>query len=602
MRKFVAITFVLSLILSEGIVNAETTPPIDFAKNYGGSSSDNFYSINGTNDGNVIMSGYTSSDDYDLSANFGGVDAFLVKTDSNGNKIWAKNYGGSNHDSFYKVISSSDGGYIAVGYSYSTNYNITQPKGDADAIIAKISSNGTLLWWKNIGGTDYDSFYSVAQLDDGSFIAVGDSRSTNGDITALKGYYDAIMTKFDTNGNILWTKNLGGSEGESFFSITPTIDGGFVVSGESDSTNGDLTSNNGYYDAFIAKFDANGNKLWWKSYGGDIDDSFSSVALLPDGGYVASGYSYSSASGDIPGNKGTSGDFIVAMFDSSGNKIWLKNYGGSDGDYPISIVRMNDGNFLFVGYSNSLDGDIVSPKDPSGMTMDVVLIKIDGSGNVIWSKNIGGPNDDYIGDVFLKTNGDAFFAGSSSSVSGDVPSIYGADDSFLFKMTFPTSVSKQTLTSISIQGGSLSLTAPVSSVLFGNVGIDGSVKSVKITLGNLSFEDFRGTGEGYHLTMSSTQFTGTSSGKKLPTNALTLRGIQSINRVVGNTSLPASTIPGNTTIDSSGVKIISAASGSGMGKYTIVFPTDSLELAFDTSSMIADTYESTITWTLATGP
>ena len=109
-------------------------------------------------------------------------------------------------------------------------------------------------------------------------------------------------------------------------SVQETSDGGYVAVGYSQSSNGDLKGNKGQDDFVIAKFDSNGNKVWIKNYGGNNAEIFSSLDSTSDEGYVAVGYSQSS-DGDLTGNKGYR-DFVIAKFDGNGNKIWIKNYGG----------------------------------------------------------------------------------------------------------------------------------------------------------------------------------------------------------------------------------------------------------------------------------
>ena len=172
-------------------------------------------------------------------------------------KLFVKSYGGSIEDYFIGVAQTTDGGYIAVGYSVSTDGDLTGlNKGNSDAIIVKYDNGGNLVWNKNFGGTLYDQFYSVLQTSDGGCIAVGYSNSINGDLATLnKGDFDAIIVKYDSSGNVLWNKNFGGSVYDQFRSVVQTSDGGYIAVGNSSSTNGDLTGiNKGAVDAIIVKF------------------------------------------------------------------------------------------------------------------------------------------------------------------------------------------------------------------------------------------------------------------------------------------------------------------------------------------------------------
>ena len=227
-----------------------------------------------------------------------------------------KNYGGSGSDYFQSIERTSDGGYVAVGYSRSSDGDLTGNKGNDDFVIAKFDGNGNKVWVKNYGGSSIDVLRSVKETSDGGYVAVGYSQSSDGDLTGNKGDYDFVIAKFDSDGNKVWIKNYGGSSVDIFYSLDSTKDGGYVAVGYSLSSDRDLTENKGSSDFVIAKFDGNGNKMWIKNYGGSNYDYFNSVQETSDGGYVAVGYS-NSPNGDLSGNKGGN-DFIIAKFSEEG--------------------------------------------------------------------------------------------------------------------------------------------------------------------------------------------------------------------------------------------------------------------------------------------
>jgi putative cell wall-binding protein len=305
-------------------------------KSYGGRASDVFTSVVSTSDGDFIVVGHSDSLDSEISDNpdpsdddllgsttKGHNDFVIAKFDADGNKIWLKTYEGIESDSFssFQSVTSAPGGnFVAVGYSNSSNDDLSgnieiQP----DFVIAKFDANGNKVWFKTYGGSKHDYLFSVAPALGGGFVAVGDSLSSDGDLSGNKGSNDFIITKFDENGNKVWLKNYGGSSSDLFRSITPTSDGSFVAVGYSFSSDGDLSGNNNEtFDFIIAKFDANGEKVWLRNYGGSGADTFSSVALTSDGGFVAVGNSLSS-NGDLPpGNDGYFPDAVIAKFNANG--------------------------------------------------------------------------------------------------------------------------------------------------------------------------------------------------------------------------------------------------------------------------------------------
>jgi uncharacterized delta-60 repeat protein len=338
---------------------------------------DSFFSVAPTPDGGFVAVGFSDSTNGDFPATRGRDDAIIAKFNASGNKVWAKTYGGNGNDHFFSVTPTSDDGFVAVGYSYSTNGDFPATRGYSDALIAKFDASGNKVWAKTYGGSDLDSFSSVTPTPDGGFVAVGYSYSTNGDFPATKGKGDAIIAKFNASGNKLWAKTYGGSDHDDFSSVTPTPDGGFVVVGFSSSTNGDFpATRGGISDAIIAKFNASGNRVWAKNYGGNDDDSFSSVTPTPDGGFVAVGYSYST-NGDFPATRGDA-DAIIAKFNSSGNKVWAKNYGGSGYDSFASVTPTSDDGFVVVGYSESTNGNFPATKGNG----DAIIAKFNSQGQL----------------------------------------------------------------------------------------------------------------------------------------------------------------------------------------------------------------------------
>jgi hypothetical protein len=146
-------------------------------------------------------------------------DAFLIKTNASGNVQWAKTYGGTNNDSAYSVQQTSDGGYILAGVTYSFG------TGGGDAFLIKTNASGNVQWAKTYGGAGIDKFIRVLQTSDGGYIAVGYTSSFGA------GGYDVFLVKTDTNGNIIWAKTYGGWNNDIASSVQRTSDGGYIVAG-----------------------------------------------------------------------------------------------------------------------------------------------------------------------------------------------------------------------------------------------------------------------------------------------------------------------------------------------------------------------------------
>ena len=172
---------------------------------------------------------------------------------------WQKCLGGSAHDNATSIQQTSDGGYIVAGNTFSNDGDVTGYHGGDDYWVVKLDSNGNMKWQKCLGGSYGDCAKYIQQTSDGGYIVAGYTFSNDGDVTGLHGDSDYWVVKLDSNGNIKWQKCLGGSGNEGASSIQQARDGGYIIAGASNYSDGDVTGNHGGYDSWIVKLDANGN-------------------------------------------------------------------------------------------------------------------------------------------------------------------------------------------------------------------------------------------------------------------------------------------------------------------------------------------------------
>src|SRR5690606_35891479 len=152
--------------------------------------------------------------------------------------------------------------------------------------VVKLNSVGNITWQKSLGGSDLDIGRSIQQTSDGGYIVAGNSRSTDGDVTGNHGEYDYWVVKLNASGNIEWQKSYGGSSNDAAYSIQQTDDDGFIVVGNSNSNDGDVSGNNGDWDYWVVKLNENGNIIWEKSFGGTFIDVPHKIQQTIDGGYL----------------------------------------------------------------------------------------------------------------------------------------------------------------------------------------------------------------------------------------------------------------------------------------------------------------------------
>jgi uncharacterized delta-60 repeat protein len=358
---------------------------VSFAKTFGGTNWDGASSVHQTSDGGYILAGYT------LSFGAGSNDIFLIKTDANGNIIWAKTYGGTNDDGASSVQQTSDGGYIVAGFTSSFGAGLS------DVFLVKTDANGNVIWAKTYGGTDYDLAYSVQQTSDGGYIVAGFTFSFGA------GYLDIFLIKTDANGNIQWAKTYGGTSNDYAYSVQQTSDGGYILAGWTYSFSASSD------DILLIKTDANGDVQWAKTYGGTDSDFAYSVQQTSDGGYILAGLTRSFGAG--------SDDILLIKTDANGDIIWAKTYGGTNDDLAYSVQQTSDGGYILAGLTRSFGAGY----------LDIFLIKTDANGNIQWAKTYGGTSRDEAYSVQQTSDGGYMVAGYTQSFGA------GGYDIFLIK-------------------------------------------------------------------------------------------------------------------------------------------------------------------------
>ncbi len=251
------------------LIRTDTSGDTLWIKEYGGTDWDVGFSVCETSDKGYIIAGYTQS------YGSGSSDVYLIRTDSSGNLIWQKTFGGTNPDEAHCVKQTSDGGYIIAGHTGSYGAGLD------DVYLIKTDSSGNLLWSKTFGGSSYDYGYGVEQTSDGGYIVVGETSSFGA------GSYDVYLIKTDPSGNVLWEKTFGGSGAEYGYSVKELPDRGYIITGGTNSFGVDS------FDIYIIRTDENGNLLWEKTIGGTDDEKSYSIYQTSDGGYIIAGYTES---------------------------------------------------------------------------------------------------------------------------------------------------------------------------------------------------------------------------------------------------------------------------------------------------------------------
>lgn len=295
-------------------INANGTKQWD--KTFGGTLAERLYSLQQTADGGYILGGSSASgisgDKTEANKGNSGWDYWIVKIDANGAKQWDKTFGGTGSDEMYSLQQTADGGYILGGSSESDvgGDKTEKSRGQNDYWAVKINASGTKQWDKTFGGTSDDNMSSLQQTTDGGYVLGGTSESRiSGDKTENNVGFDYWVVKIDASGLKQWDKRFAGVGWDRMSSLQQTEDGGYILGGSSTSSYGadkteftrspePICGCSAYDDFWIVKIDNNGAQQWDKTFGGDYIDEMYALEQTKDGGYILGGYSESGESGD----------------------------------------------------------------------------------------------------------------------------------------------------------------------------------------------------------------------------------------------------------------------------------------------------------------
>jgi hypothetical protein len=260
----------------------------------------------------------------------GESDVWLIKLDSDGEEEWNQTYGGTDIDKGRGVVQTDDGGYIIVGNTYSTG------AGSSDAWLIKTDSGGEQEWNQTFGGVEWESCSSVSLTNDGGYVITGRTDSYG------NGSWDLWLIKTDSNGEEEWNQTYGGTLRDIGSNVYQTSDDGYIVSGATESVN------EGNMEWWLIKTDSLGEEEWSETYGGNQFDMCTSIDLTMDGGYILGGWTPSFGAGSV--------DAWVVKVDSEGQEQWNQTYGTPYGDSAMSVRQTSDGGYIIAGDKGSEEG------------------------------------------------------------------------------------------------------------------------------------------------------------------------------------------------------------------------------------------------------
>ncbi len=406
---------VLCLLSSVGLSQSQLL----WQKTYGGSETDGANHIQQTDDGGFIVSGYSESSDGDLDNNDGIWDVWILKLDENGDVEWEKTFGGSNYETARVIKQTRDGGYIFIGWTRSSDGDISSHAGNNDIWVVKLSPSGEISWEQTYGEMYHEQGFYIQQTSDGGYILSG--------TTTDNGTFGAFVIKIDEFGNEEWQSVASGDALDTANTIIEVSSGGYIFVGNSRSSF-DEAFNSGGMDCIVVKLSDTGETEWLKLYGGTNDDFGNSIDESSDGSFVIAGSTELLASDALSTPREE--DVWVFKIDLEGNVIWEETYGSVEHkERAISIEAASNGTWILTGYTESINS---SNDDLAGL--NCYVLQITSNGTLLWDGRFGGGGDDS-GNFVMETEDGSFIAtGFTHSDDGDFDTNQGERDLFVMKI------------------------------------------------------------------------------------------------------------------------------------------------------------------------
>lgn len=371
------------------VVKLTPTGTIQWQNALGSGAGETGYDVFQTADSGYVFAGSCGGNSGDVSGNHGSVDYWMGKLNSQGVLQWQKAFGGSSVEIGFRVHQTLDGGFAMTGLSATSNGSgdaVGTHYGGQDFWFVKTDASGNIQWQKKYGGSGTEQSYDFLQNTDSTYVICGLSGSSAGSglVTNNFGSNDYWVVKISPSGNVIWDKNYGGSGSDRPFSIAKTNDGGYILNGTTNSTDSMVTNyHGGAFDYWVIKIDGNGVLQWQRTLGGSGEDFGKSVQQTADGGYLVAGRT-ESTDGDVTGNHGMFDYWLVKLDATGSNVLWQRCYGGSANESApptfnvfMNAMEMADGTHLMAGYTYSTDGDVVGNVSTTSTDDNFWVVKMD---------------------------------------------------------------------------------------------------------------------------------------------------------------------------------------------------------------------------------
>ncbi len=387
----------------------DTPPPSDPAfatiEQLGTPGLDFAFGIATDSNGNAYAVGGTSRT---LSgSNAGSNDIYIAKYDDQGNEIFLQQFGSPGPETAFSVAVDSNDNFFISGVTFGSLEG--ENAGFSDAWVAKFNPQGDQIWLDQFGSNDRDNSFggSLAIDTNDNVIQAGYTLGNLAGPNNGNGSTDAWVTKFDNDGNQLWIEQFGTATFDEVFGVATDVDDNIYLTGW---TVGNLGGTNaGLYDTWLAKYDPDGNQLWIEQFGTGDYEFPAGVATDSQGNIYTAGYTL----GNLGGTSAGSYDVWVAKHNGSGDQLWIEQFGSGGADEPQGIAVDADDNILLTGFTNG----VLAGGGNAGQE-DFWVAKLDGSGSLLEIEQYGSAGIDRGQGIAPSASGNIFLAGLTDNSLG----------------------------------------------------------------------------------------------------------------------------------------------------------------------------------------
>lgn len=421
------------------------TPELLWQRCLGGSENESGYKILETNDGYLIVGNSNSNDGNVRSYNKDQLSkGWIIKLDKNGYYMWQRSLGEYGFDKFMDVVELDSGNFILTGISYYDKSN----NNDFDIWIIEMDKDSYVIWQKVIGGKGDEAGYRILPTSDGDFIVVGFTSTNGSEEYSLRGSYDFFAVKVNKEGKIIWQKNYGGSSYDSAVDIVETSSNEYIIVGNTRSSDMDVENfyssnidlqNIEIYnrDIWIIKISNDGDLIWQDTLGGKGDDFVTDIVKDSDNQIFV--IASSNTINLTPGKKSDDYDIVVYKLDPNGNLLFRKSYGDTTNNFSSRASLTENNKIVLTGHTESVQNkpdsyDLGILGNVYINDSDLLVYKIDEKGNVIWEKKYGGTGNDIGKHIIQLSDKNYLIVGETTSNDGEIDGNHGRKDILILKI------------------------------------------------------------------------------------------------------------------------------------------------------------------------